>query len=109
MLESSYEDDHLSIDNSGITIQNYYFPLSTRKVIPWEQLKSARSFELTFWTGKYRIWGMGTAPWWFNCDSDRPSKTIGFVLDTGSIIKPAITPDDPVRVREILSQRGLMK
>lgn len=104
-----YKDNHLTINEAGITIQDYYFPLSSKKVIPWERLRSAHRFDMTFWTGKYRIWGMGLRPHWFNCDSDRSNKTVGFVLDTGSFIKAAITPDDPEKVREILSQRNVLK
>lgn len=103
-----YKDNLLLIDDAGITIRDYYFPSSSQKVIPWKYLKSAHRFDLTIWNGKFRIWGMGLRPHWFNCDSQRPRKTVGFVLDTGSLIKPAITPDDPEKVREILSQRGVL-
>jgi hypothetical protein len=109
VMDMPYRDDHLIIDEDGITIQDYYFPFSSKKVIPWERLKSARRFDVTLWTGKYRIWGMGLRPYWFHCDGDRPNKTVGFILDTDSFIKSAITPDSPEKVQEILSQRNLLK
>jgi hypothetical protein len=108
-VNTEYRDNQLTIDSTGITIQDYYFPSSSKKVIPWERLKSAHQFEVTLWTGKYRIWGMGLRPYWFNCDSNRPNKTVGFILDTGAFIKAAITPDEPEKVCEILSQRNVLK
>jgi hypothetical protein len=52
---------------------------------------------------------MGLRPYWLNRDNDRPHKTVGFVLDTGAFIKAAITPNDPEKVREIHSQRNVLK
>jgi hypothetical protein len=107
-METLYRDNSLLIDENGITIQDYYFPSSAQKFIPWGQLRSARRFDVTIWRGKYRIWGMGLRPYWFNCDSSRPSKKVGFALDTGSLIQAAITPDEPEKVQAILNQRGLL-
>jgi hypothetical protein len=107
-MKTLYQDNQLTLDEIGITIQAYYFPLATKKLIPWSRLKSVSAFDVTFWNGKYRIWGMGLKPVWFNCDSDRPEKSKGFALDSGSFIKAAITPNDPEKVRSVFIQRGFL-
>jgi hypothetical protein len=108
-MNSQYQDDQIIIDEDGITILNYYFPLSSKKVIPWNHIKSVNRFDVTLWTGKLRIWGMGLRPFWFNCDVGRPRKSVGFIVDTGSFIKAVITPDHSEKVQEILNQHHVLK
>lgn len=56
--ETQYRDDRVAIDETGISIQDYYFPSSSPKVIPWARLKAVRCFDVTLWNGKYRVWGL---------------------------------------------------
>jgi len=88
-----YEDNCVAIDDEGITIFNYYFPLGQPKKIAWSQIKSIWSEPLTAMTGKYRYWGMGLRPYWLHNDW-RVNKDQMLIIDTGRWIKPAITPDN---------------
>src|SRR5689334_8055240 len=97
-----YQDDRISIDDSGITVRDYYFPLGGRKFVPWVSIRAARELRLGFWTGKYRLWGMGVTPVWFNLDPIRARREQAFVLDTGGVIQTALTPENSGKVREIL-------
>ncbi len=88
-----YKDNSIVITDHDITIYNYYFPLGQPKIIPWGEIKSISIEPLTFLNGKYRVWGTGLRPYWFHSDW-RADKDRMFVIDTGSVMKAAITPDD---------------
>lgn len=103
-----YEDSQIRIDEVGIGIRDYYFPTYGAKNISWSELKSVHEFDLTFWSGKYRIWGMGLRPWWFNYDWRRQNKKKVFVLDSGSYFKSAITPEKPEELRAVFRSRSLL-
>lgn len=92
-MEVLYKDKSILITDQDITINSYYFPLGQSKVISWNQVKKISSQTMTVLNGKYRVWGMGLAPYWFNSDW-RADKDQMLVIDTGHFIKSAITPDD---------------
>lgn len=60
---------------------------------------------MSWWTGDGRLWGSAHPGYWLPWDGSRPRKKILLVLDVGVRVKPAFSPDDPERVREILSAR----
>jgi hypothetical protein len=88
-----YKDDSILVTDENLTINNYYFPTGQRRVIPWSQIKSVLTKRLTFLNGKYRVWGMGVKPYWFNSDW-RADKDWMLIIDTGHFFKAVITPDD---------------
>ena len=88
-----YKDPRISMTDEGITISSYYFPLGGAKLIPWNQIRSVASKRMSFWSGKAKLWGMGFDRIWLHEDSSRYNKDFMLVLDTGSFIKPGITPD----------------
>jgi hypothetical protein len=92
-LEILYKDNSISITDQDITIRTYYFPSGQSKVIAWRDIKSISVQPLTLTNGKYRMWGMGLRPYWFNSDW-RANKRFMFVINTGHFIKAAMTPDD---------------
>lgn len=94
-MATLYKDSSVIIDDTGIIIRNYYFPTGSPKRIPWSDLQNASLKPLTWTAGKWRLWGMNFAPYWFNWDWKRLMKSQFIALDTGRMIKPAITPDDP--------------
>lgn len=107
-MKTLYQDTNLTLDEVGITIRGYYFPHYGARRIPWRSLRSVDEQSLTWRVGKYRIWGMGLQLWWFNCDVQRGRKSRVFVLDTGSALRAAITPDEPEKLREALRARGFL-
>lgn len=99
----SYEDTFITCDEQGLTIRWYYFPLGD-KFVPYDLIQRVDTVELGF-EGKWRIWGMGLAPYWFHLDPGRPHKSTGILIDEGHPIKFIITPDQPQAVLEILQAK----
>lgn len=102
LMKKVYKDENILIDEQGIEISNYYFPLGKSKFIPWQMIKSVKVQPLTMLNGKYRVWGMGLKPYWFNSDW-RAEKNFMFVIDSGSFIKSAITPDDFDSAKKVIA------
>lgn len=99
-----YKDKSIVITDQDITINSYYFPLGQSKIIPWNKVKSVSTEPLTVLNGKYRMWGMGLKPYWFNSDW-RANKNQMFVTDTGKYIKSALTPDDFEFARKAIEKK----
>lgn len=99
-----YKDAVVTIDESGIIIPRYYMPRGNPKRIPWSEIRSVRMRPTSIFTGKLRVWG---ADWhyWFNLDWKRPLKRYFIAIDTGSWVKPAITPDDPEVALAIIDEK----
>jgi hypothetical protein len=98
-----YRDENLEISESGITIFHYYFPFGKPKKIAWSEIKEFKRQPLTVFVGKYRAWGMGFQLYWFNM-GDRLDKKEFISIDTGKLIKSAVTPNDVNRVFELIQQ-----
>jgi hypothetical protein len=103
-----YKDKSISITDRDITIDSYYFPMGQAKVIPWQKVKSVSVEPVTLLNGKYRMWGMGLKPYWFNSDW-RTDKKFMFVIDTGKLIKSAITPEDFDSARTAVEKKILIR
>jgi hypothetical protein len=100
-----YEDDGLVVDDAGITIRRYYFPLGGPKRITYPEIRNVRTEPMTWLSGKGRIWGTSDPRYWFPLDTRRGGKKTLLVLDIGRRVRPCITPDDPDRVVELLRAR----
>lgn len=105
-MSNLYSDEALSIDEDGITIFNYYFPQGTPKRIKLQSIVSISLLPLTRLNGKYRAWGMGLKPYWFNMGY-RANKETALLIDTGKFIKSAVTPNSTEEVQKILIQLGV--
>lgn len=46
-------------------------------------------------TGRLRLWGTANPRYWAHLDLLRPRKKVAFILDTGHVVCPFLTPDDP--------------
>lgn len=98
-----YDDGRVMLDGRGVTLRRYYFPLGTSKHIPYDRIREVRNQQMSWWTGKGRLWGTTHPGYWLPLDGSRPGKKTLLVLDIGSRIRPAFSPDDPDRVLEILA------
>ncbi|OBF12429.1 MULTISPECIES: hypothetical protein [unclassified Mycobacterium] len=105
MSEALYEDSGLRLDEDGITIRRYYFPLATPKRIPYSKIQGVKTEQMTWNSGKGRIWGAGDPRYWFPLDVRRGRKQTLLVLELGRQVRPCISPDDPERVIELLRDR----
>ena len=101
-----YSDRTLTVDDNGIALRAYYFPWGTKR-IPYGRLRSVTRTALGAMRGRGRIWGTANPRYWANLDVSRPSKSTGYVLDTGRFVRPFITPDDPDAFEAALSEHGV--
>ena len=97
-----YQDKYLTITNKDITINSYYMWYPMKKKIKFSMIKRIELINLTLLTGKYKFWGLSYLMYWFHMDSNRYMKKECIVLDLGTCIKPAITPNNILQVYEIL-------
>lgn len=97
-----YDDGRIACDDEGITIRWYY--LWGAKRIPFQAIRSARTFPLKPIRGKWRVWGSGDLVHWYNLDGSRPDKETGIEIDAGGRVRPCITPDDVETVTRIIAE-----
>ncbi|BAQ61130.1 hypothetical protein GM3708_1536 [Geminocystis sp. NIES-3708] len=95
-----YEDEYIICDDDALTILYYYFPFGDKR-IPYKNIAKIDQQEMTWLSGKTRIWG-GSFEYWLNLDIKRPWKDKLIIIDEGELTKPVITPDDPEQVYQIL-------
>jgi hypothetical protein len=91
---SDYSDSRIKLGPDGLRISGYYFPWGTKR-IPLDAIHSVRRVDMGFATGRGRIWGTANPRYWANLDHKRPGKRVGFIVDTGHVVRPFVTPDDP--------------
>jgi hypothetical protein len=105
VTEALYEDACVRLDDDGITIRRYYFPLAGSKRVAYTDIQNVKTEPMSWSSGKGRIWGATDPRYWFPLDIRRGRKNTLLVLDVGARVRPCITPDDPDRVIELLRDR----
>jgi hypothetical protein len=105
VTEALYEDAGLLLDDEGITIRRYYFPLATAKRICYSAIQGIKTKPISWKSGKGRFWGASDPRYWFPLDIHRNSKQTLLVLNVGRLVKACITPEHPDRVIELLRER----
>lgn len=99
---SLYDDGKVVLDDDGITLLRYYFPLATPKRILYPQIRKAEVRDMGWLTGRGRGWGSAHPGFWLPFDGERFRKKDLIVLDVGRRVKPAFSPDEPAEVVRIL-------
>lgn len=97
-----YDDGRVACTGDGLLIRWYYFPAGSKRV-PWSKIRAVRPRP----AARGRIWGSGDLVHWYNLDPHRPSKDTALVIDTGSVVKPVITPDSPEQLIAALTRHGI--
>src|SRR5690348_9600864 len=105
MAEALYSDDCVSLDEDGLTIRRYYFPIASDKHIAYTDIRGVEVETMGWWTGKARWWGTADPRAWLPLDLRRHHKDKLLVIDVGERVKPCVSPDDPARVAELLRTR----
>jgi hypothetical protein len=100
-MSDAYDDRWISCADEGIAIRGYYFPWGT-KHIPYARIRAVQRVNLGALTGRLRVWGTANPRYWASLDPARPRKRVGLILDTGALVKPFITPDDPQAVLDAI-------
>jgi hypothetical protein len=98
----SYDDGLVMLDDQGITLRHYYFPMASSKHIPYGEIRDVEVRDMGWLTGKGRIWGSGSLSYWLPLDRRRMRKDRLVVLHIGRRIKPAFTPAEPDVVQSIV-------
>ena len=99
-----YEDERITVDDEGITVRKYFFPIGDKR-IAYDDIQWFDQLRIGPLTGKYRFWGATDPRYWFHLDTTRPKKSKAIVIDKGDWVKAVITPDDPDRVLSILEDK----
>ena len=100
-----YSDDVITLDDGGLTLSKYYFPLGSAKRIEYADIKGVAVETMNWATGKGRVWGATDPRFWLPLDKRRHKKSTLLVFGVGKRVKPCVTPDDPDRVLELLRER----
>jgi hypothetical protein len=98
-----YDDEVISLDETGITVRNFYRPGRPRH-IRYDDVVQAELISLGFGTGRHQLVGVGPLRplLFFHWDRKRAAKTHGLSLDLGNWLRFAITPDDPDRALDLI-------
>ena len=99
-----YDDGLVLLDQFGVTLRHYYFPLATKKFVPYGDIRAVDTAVLGNWNGRWRLWGASTTDQWLPLDVLRPKKDTAVVL-TIRRISPVFTPDDPELVARLIRER----
>ena len=112
-----YEDERVICDDEGIIIKGGYEPLENNKKIFYKDICSLEIQKLNPLSGLSQIWGKANDMlqgdtsnqyYWSALDPKRLFKGKAIVIDDGTLIKSAITPDNPDKVFQILKERALI-
>lgn len=105
---ASYDDDVVTLDDTGITVKNYYLPGRHRQ-IRYNDIIHTELIPLSFGTGRHQLVGIGPLRprLFFHWDRKRSTKSHALSLDIGRRLRLAITPDDPHQVLTLIRSRTL--
>ena len=99
-----YRDDVVRMDEVGIVIHNYYWPLGNKR-IGYADISSFTRRGLKTWQGQHRVHGIDLRGRWYSRDRHRGEKELAIDLDVGGRIRPVLTVRDPDTVMRLLRQR----
>ncbi len=101
-----YDDEVVTLDESGITVKNHYLPGRPRH-IRYDEIVDVELIALGFATGRHQLVGIGPLRprLFFHWDRKRSRKSHGLSVDVGNRLRLAITPDDPDQVLALLAGR----
>jgi hypothetical protein len=105
---ATYDDAAVTLDETGITVKNYYLPGRPR-TIRYDDIVHAEIVDLGFGTGRHQLVGIGPLRprLFFHWDRKRSTKSHGISLDLGRRLRLAITPDEPARVLAYVRSHAL--
>jgi hypothetical protein len=112
-----YEDERVICDNEGIIIKGCYQPLESDKKILYQDIHNIKIQRLNPLSGLAQIWGKSNSMlqgdtsnkyYWSAFDPKRLFKGKAIIIDDGTLVKSAITPEDTDRVFQILKERALI-
>ena len=112
-----YEDERVICDREGIIIKGGYQPLENNKKILYSDICSIKIKRINPLSGLSQIWGKSNSMlqgdtsnkyYWSAFDLKRLFKGKAIIIDDGTLVKSAITPEDTDKVFQILKERSLI-
>jgi hypothetical protein len=105
MIQPIFQDKKLEIYKDLVIIKDCYAPRLDKKL--WvSDIENVRVENLTFLSGKYRLWGTGTFRSWFPFHFGREARDKALVIKRKSgvlkAIKVTLDKEDPSKACELL-------
>ena len=102
---TTYEDTVVAIDETTLTIKSYRFTDDEYR-IPLSTITRFDHFEMGFWSGRYRVVGIGFGRLrsWFARGRSATNRVSAISLDVGRLVRPTFVPDDPDAVVRVLER-----
>lgn len=119
---AGYDDGRVACTDHEVILRNYYGPFFAKR-ISYQEIREVRQVPNRW---KWRLSGSGDFVYWLNWDPHRPRKDRALVIylygkagsenkvsalrtpgETGPLVKPVMTPDDPDRVIAELTAHGV--
>eukprot|EP00029_Vermamoeba_vermiformis_P013963 TRINITY_DN8943_c0_g1_i1.p1 TRINITY_DN8943_c0_g1~~TRINITY_DN8943_c0_g1_i1.p1 ORF type:complete len:147 (-),score=1.72 TRINITY_DN8943_c0_g1_i1:53-463(-) len=109
-LTMIYKDEYVMLDDTGITINWYFFPGGSKRILYDDILKVSTDKELGLGALDYKTWGMGTSKIWWALDKRRlqfsPNNPDSIVIESKTDwIRKGFAAEDVPRVLEILRSK----
>ena len=101
-----YDDGRVALDDEGLTLRRYYFPIGRAKRIAYADIRDVESRSMGWMTGRLRLWGSTLPTRWLPLDAARTGKSTLVVLHLGARVRPAFSPDDPDEVLRLLHEHA---
>jgi hypothetical protein len=75
-----YSDKLVDVDDKGIRLKKYYFPLGQAKFVKFQDILRIEKRQPTLANGKWRYWGSGDFVTWFPQDWNRSGRDLMFFI-----------------------------
>lgn len=100
----------MKINDDSITLNKFYFPTLSQKVILFSDIDKIEVRKPTIWSGKWRIHGTGNFRTWYPYDSSRPKRDRIFIVRyKNKWIQSGFTVENSAEVESILREKKLIK
>jgi hypothetical protein len=99
------DDGLIACTPAALIIRRYDMFLRPKR-IPYAEIRAVTEVPIGSFR-RWRLWGTTDPRLWFNLDTKRPHKSVGFIINTGRRVHPVITPDDPQQVLAVLRSHGV--
>lgn len=110
MKKILYQDNLVKINDDSITLNKFYFPTLSQKVILFSDIDKIEVRKPTIWSGKWRIHGTRNFRTWYPYDSSRPKRDRIFIVRyKNKWIQSGFTVENSAEVESILREKKLIK
>jgi len=100
-----YSDSLISIDDNGLTIQLYYFPVGSKRV-NFSDIEKVEAYK----GGNMRLWGSNDFRTWFGLDNQRMHREMTFIIkQRNKWSRVGFTCEDSKRVANILRSKTIFE